>query len=585
MMSSLLDLFGVALLGAVGALVVSIGNASPPPQPVMRAVAALGLDGAHTGVIVAVIAGAAVVLLLTKSMVSPFLIARVFRFLGRREAVLSTRLARALLAQPITFVQRRSSQETASALSACCYAATVQVLGQSVVAAGEIALLILLAVILILVNPAVAFGAIVFFAAFAVALQKILGQRTADLAVRRRTADVASLVAVQEALGAYREITVADRRSFYVSRLNALREQSALAGADAQLVSMMPKYVSEASLVLGASALAGVLFSTQPIPLAAGTFAMFLAAATRVMPALLRLQNATLGIRAGGGWAIPTFQLDADLKQPLKATRNSESATATSPSSPIRPADFVPRIDVRNVTFAYTEGSPALQGVSLKVAAGQSVALVGRSGAGKSTLADVILGVLEPQQGDVAVGGVTPSDAVRRWPGSIAYVPQDVMLANDSLRANVALGILPDLVDDHQVWEALRRAHLEDYVLNQAAGIDSMVGERGLRLSGGQRQRLGIARALYARPSLIVLDEATSALDAETESAITATLAQMTEGVTTVVIAHRLSTVRNADLVVYLDEGSAVAIGTFDEVCARVPALQRQATLMGLHPT
>jgi ABC-type multidrug transport system fused ATPase/permease subunit len=578
MTSSLLDLFGVVLLGAVGALAVSAGNAGPPPRPVASALAALGLDGWSSGSVIGVLAGAAAALLLIKSMLSPFLMSRVFRFLGRREAAVSAHLTQALLAQPLTFVQRRSSQQTASALMQCANAATVQVLGQSVLAAGEVALLTLLAVVLILVNPPVAFGAIAFFAAFAATLQKILGQRTADHAVQRRSADVASLVAVQEALGAYREITVANRRSFYVDRIKTLREQAAQSAVDSQLLGMTTKYVSEAALVVGASALAGALFSTEPIPLAAGTFAMFLAAATRIMPALLRLQNALLSIRSAGGWATPTFELAADLESRFPVTVNADPVTGPDPT------DFVPCIDVSDVTFSYAEHTPALRGVSMAISAGQSVALVGRSGAGKSTLADVILGVLEPQCGTVAVGGVAPDDAVRRWPGSIAYVPQDVMLANDTLRANVALGIHRELVDDQQVWDALRRAHLENYLRNQAGGLDSVIGERGLRLSGGQRQRLGIARALYTRPRLLVLDEATSALDAETEEAITATLADLAEDVTTVVIAHRLSTVRNADLVVYLDEGRAAAVGTFDEVCARVPALQRQATLMGLRP-
>ncbi len=180
------------------------------------------------------------------------------------------------------------------------------------------------------------------------------------------------------------------------------------------------------------------------------------------------------------------------------------------------------------------------------------------------------------------MGGVPPGDAVRRWPGSIAYVPQDVMLANDSVRANVALGLPRDVIDDDLVWDALRRAHLADYLRGQPEGIDMQIGERGLRLSGGQRQRLGIARALFTRPRLLVLDEATSALDAETEDAITTMLDELEGDVTTVIIAHRLSTIRHVDLVAYLEEGEALAIGSFDEVCARIPTLQRQAELMGL---
>jgi ABC-type multidrug transport system fused ATPase/permease subunit len=226
--------------------------------------------------------------------------------------------------------------------------------------------------------------------------------------------------------------------------------------------------------------------------------------------------------------------------------------------------------------------APALDGVTLSIAAGESVGLVGRSGAGKSTLADVVLGVLEPDAGSAELGGVNPSGATTRWPGGVAYVPQDVVLANDTIRANVALGLPDGAIDDELVWEALSRAHVAEYLREQRDGLNTRIGERGVRLSGGQRQRIGIARALYTRPRLLVLDEATSALDAETEQAISETIADLEGDVTLIIIAHRLSTVRAVDRLVYLEDGRVVAQGSFQEVEQRVPALRRQAELMGL---
>ncbi len=579
---AVLDLIGVLLLGAVGALAIAAGDGQPPPRTVARVVSFFGLDGTSSSTVITVLAVVAAGLLLTKSLLSPFLLSRVFRFLARREAMVSARLTRALLAQPLTFVQQRSTQQTSSALIGGANAATIQILGQTVVAAAEIALLALLAVTLFAVKPLVALGAVAFFAAIGVALQKSLGQRSADFAAQRRHTDVVSLVAIQEALGAYREITVSDRRSLYVDRLQALRHHAAAASAGTNLVGMLPKYISELAMVLGACALAAILFTTEPIAAAAGTFSMFLAAATRAMPSILRLQAATLAIRSAAGWAAPTFALADDLGAPLDG--GAPAGPGGAPALTIRRGDFVPAIELKDVSFEYAPGIPALHGISIAVAEGQSVALVGRSGAGKSTLADIILGVLEPDAGEVTVGGFPPGQAVRYWPGSIGYVPQDVMMSNDTLRANVALGLPTPSVDDDQVWDALRAARLDDYVRAQPEGLDTLIGERGLRLSGGQRQRLGIARALFTRPRLLVLDEATSSLDAETEQAITDTLDELQRDVTTVIIAHRLSTVRHADLVVYLEDGRKVAAGSFDEVCAQVPALQRQADLMGLRP-
>ena len=183
--------------------------------------------------------------------------------------------------------------------------------------------------------------------------------------------------------------------------------------------------------------------------------------------------------------------------------------------------------------------------------------------------------------GSVRIGGLPPGQFVRRYPGLVAYVPQSVALVSGSVRDNVALGLSQAEIDDDRVWDALRRAHLADYLAGARDGLDTEVGERGVQLSGGERQRLGIARALYTDPGLPVMDEATSALDAETESLVTRTIEEPRSDVTTITIAHRLATVRRADKVIYLDRGRLLAQGTFDEVRLAVPRFDHQAALAG----
>jgi len=197
-------------------------------------------------------------------------------------------------------------------------------------------------------------------------------------------------------------------------------------------------------------------------------------------------------------------------------------------------------------------------------------------------MADLILGVQKPDRGTILIGGENPAECIRRWPGAIAYVPQEIMLANGTIRSNVALGLPMDAVDEELVWEALERAHLAEFIRQTDRSLDSTVGERGLQLSGGQRQRLGIARALYTGPRLLVLDEATSALDPETEHAITHMLENFDGSVTTIVIAHRLSTVRNADTIAYFEAGRLAATGTFTEMLHESENFARQARLSGL---
>lgn len=584
MSTALLDLTGVLLLGLVGSIAVTVVQSQPPPELVTSALGRVGLSELSSQELVIYLGVAAALVLLTKSVVSTLLIRRILRFLANRQALVSARLTADLLSRPLPDIQRRSTQETAYALMGGVGHATVGLLGQAVIAVAEMWLLLVLGVALLFLDPVITLGSIAFFSVVGFVLQSLLGSWASRLGEEGASNDIASLNAIQEALAAYREVTVAHRRGLYVDRIQDLRWRAARVSAEFGFMGQIPKYVFETALVAGAFLLTLVLFITRDAVAAVGTLALFLAAGSRVMPSLLRLQGAALTIRSSAGGAQQTFDLAHDLEGPVDL-----------PEVPILPLlikeriargnpDFRPTIDIEGVTVTYPAGvRPAISDVSLHIAAGEAVALVGASGAGKSTLADVILGIAIPQTGQVLVGGLDPNEAISRWPGSISYVPQGAVIANDTIRANVALGLPRDAIDDDLVWNALHQVQLDQAILEEGLGLDASLGEHGIRFSGGQRQRIGLARALYTRPRLIVLDEATSSLDAETEASITDVVATMREsGVTTLVIAHRLSTVRNADRLAYLDAGSLIACASFDSLVDQVPAFRRQAELMGL---
>ena len=245
--------------------------------------------------------------------------------------------------------------------------------------------------------------------------------------------------------------------------------------------------------------------------------------------------------------------------------------------------DFKSSVEMKNITFRYPGGQkPAVNNISLSIPAGASVAIVGPSGAGKTTIIDILLGVLLPDSGSVLISELSPHSAIKTWPGSISYVPQDVVIVSGTIRENVALGYPTEIATDDLVMRAIKIAHLEDYVQGLPNGLESQVGERGVKISGGQRQRLGIARAMFTQPRFLVLDEATSSLDGETEAGITDSIDRLRGSTTVFIIAHRLSTIRKADIVAYLSEGEIKATGTFDQLRQKLPEFDYQATLMGL---
>ena len=538
--------------------------------------------------LVGLIALVAVLLLVTKTLVSAFLTRRMMRFLANRQADVSARLARTLLSRPLLDVQRWSTAEVLYALTSGVGAAVTSLLGASLIIVSELFLFTVMAVGLFLVDPTLTLATAAYFAIIVYILQVWLGRASARNSTVQADRGMSTITTVSEALTTYRETTVLNRRDFYIDRFDRMVRDSAQAGAANAYYQEIPKYVLETALVLGGFALAIVQFVTKDLAAAAAIIGVFLAAGFRITPSMLRLQGAAVTIRSASAAARKTFELASWFGLTEGAGERPQRISDTQARA-IRDriaaghGDFEARIDVEGVTITYPGADrPALLDASAHVEPGHSLALVGSTGAGKSTLADVILGVLDLDAGSVLISGVTPREATQRWPGAIAYVPQSVGLTEGTIRENVALG-LPDVaIDDDMVWDALERAHLAEFLRETREGLDTVVGERGVRLSGGQRQRLGIARALYTRPRLLVLDEATSALDAETEQSITKTLQDLEGEVTTVTIAHRLATIRHADEVLFLREGVIVSRGTFDEVRASTPDFDRSARLLGM---
>lgn len=587
MSTSFLDLVGVLLLGVVVALATSVQTGSPPPASVTKALGGLSMGGSSTTSLAGALAIFAGIVLIAKSAINTYMARRILRFLANRQAMVSSGLAARTFAQPLVFMQAHSSQAISFALTHGVNAATIMVLGSTSIILSEAALMVILAAGLLFLDPVVTVVTVVYFGLLAVALQKMTSKWATDIGRETSMAEINSVVTVQELMRSYREVSVSHRRNLFVEQFGRFRQRAAESQADLAFISAVPKYVFEIALVVGAALLAISQLLTKDLTAALATITVVLVAATRIIPSLLRLQQGLLNIRWASGTAESTFVLQSELDfsereglnrpEPVLAFQDLNSALLSDHDG------FHGSLRLNRVTFSYPEADePAIHEVSFRVDAGDSLAIVGSTGAGKSTLTDLVLGLLEADEGTVAIGGVTPAEAIENWPGAVSYVPQDVAMVNGTVRQNVGMGLPSEALDDERVLEALGRARLSEFLLTQREGLDTLVGEDGVRLSGGQRQRLGIARALYTRPRLLILDEATSALDAETERDVIATLKELRGSVTAITIAHRLATVQHCDQVAYLDRGRLTAVGSFEEVRIAVPRFDEQAKLLGL---
>ena len=571
------DLLGVLAIGLLGA--ISVAGFQPNDQYnwVDSTLDRLGISSYAFQTQTIVIATLAVVLLVGRTVLSVFFTRRIMFFLSRRGAQISADLISRMLSQSLLFVQSRTTQESLYAVTRGVQIIVIEVLATAAILVSDVSLLVILAIGLFVMDPSTALGLFGVFVLIGIILHRIMNVRANLLGVKGAELNIKSNEKIVEVFSSYREAVVRNRREYYATEIGKIRTNLADATAELSFLPYVSKYVIETAIVLGAVILGGLQFILHDASEAISTLAIFLAAGTRIAPAVLRIQQGSILIRGSLGQAKPTLELINILGvEKAKAIYNDSELDFAH-------KDFKSSVELKNISFRYPGGQkPAVNNISLSIPAGASVAIVGPSGAGKTTIIDILLGVLIPDSGSILISEQTPHSAINKWPGAISYVPQDVVIVSGTIRENVALGYPMEIATDDLVMRAIKIAHLENYVLGLPNGLESQVGERGVKISGGQRQRLGIARAMFTQPHFLVLDEATSSLDGETEAGIADSIDRLRGATTVLIIAHRLSTIRKADIVVYLSEGEIKATGTFDQLRQELPEFDYQATLMGL---
>jgi len=429
-------------------------------------------------------------------------------------------------------------------------------------------------VVLVAASWQTALSTVIYLGIIAAFLYLWLSKKSYEAGQVNRDAAMRMSTLVAEMLAALKEITLRDKAEEVGGIVLQSRERAARSRSNIRFMSTVPRFIIDMALIGGFLLIGAVGYTIGGMETAMSSVAIFGLAGFKLVPALTTVQGQMTLIQS----TLPYTEIVMrDIKDAAVFRENAEKLGKT-------PITNEPNmLELRDVEFTYpgAEG-PAVTKITLNLPIGSSVGIVGQSGAGKSTLIDIFLGLLTPSQGTMTLDGVPLEDVLSDWRKRVGYVPQDVAIFDGTVAQNVALSWGGD-IDEDKVRTALERSQLLDTINTRAGGIHGRVGERGLALSGGQRQRLGIARALYMDPLVLVLDEATSALDTATEAAVANAISELHGEITVISVAHRLSTIRHNDQICFMKDGTIVSQGSFDEVIRVNPDFARQAALAGLY--
>lgn len=569
-LSGLLDVFGIALIAFIASVAGSqFGASGSLAPPRIAGIQLPPVDADGLVVLVVVVLGVFIV----KAIVAILLMRAQAHFVARVETRNAMVIADYLLTGSLATAKRYSKAELQFALTGSSTYAFTGLLNNLASLICESFLLLVITATFFLVNPVVALFAIIYFVLVVFVIQVFIGRSLKRAGREAVSGTVETMNSISDTLDTFREISVLHKQALFIERIANSRARIARSGATMTFLAGMPRYVVETALILGVVILVTQQFLTGQLSSGIVTVGVFLAGGVRMMASLLPLQSAVTNMKGNTEQAQTALSLLTEIR----------AAGATAPYQAEAPdlADVALDLELTDVAYRYPGAeSDTIHGVSISVAHGKYAAVIGPSGAGKTTIVDLVLGLIAPDRGAVSIAGLNPALLRVAAPGLIAYVPQKPGIVSGTIAENIALGVEPAEIDRERLAEVVEAAFLADFIATLPAGADTSVGKQTDALSGGQIQRIGVARALYSRPRLIILDEATSGLDAGSEAFISSTLRALHGDVTVIVIAHRLSTVQHADIVYVVEDGRITASGDFRSVRSAVPMVEEYVKLM-----
>ncbi len=547
-----LETLGIGLVLPVISLLMQGDFASDYPafQPVLEAMG----NPSHKNI---VIGGILIVvgLYLVKALFLVLLAWQQARFTFGVRVQLSQRLFAIYLRQSYIFHLHRNSAQLIQNIIGEVSLFTNRAIMPGLTLFTEVLVLFGLFSLLIFVEPLGAIIAVVLLGTAAWGFHHLTRKRIGRWGKARQHHDGLRIQHLQQGLGGAKDVKLLGREAEFLEQYSSHNEQSAYVEQWQHTLQQLPRLWLELLSVSGLVILViGMLMRGQPLEAVLPTLGLFAVAAFRLIPSVNRILGAVQSLRYG----MPA--IDVLHKEINLATQDLAGAHRT-----VTP--FRAMLELDHITYTYpTAVEHALNDISITIKRGESVGFIGVSGAGKSTLVDILLGLLTPDAGEVRIDGENIQVNVRNWQDQIGYVPQSIFLTDDTLRRNVAFGLSSEQIDDTAVQLAIKAAQLEEFVAGLPLGLETVLGERGIRLSGGQRQRIGIARALYHDPAVLMLDEATSSLDTATEYGVMQAVHAMHGAKTIIIVAHRLSTVEHCNRLYRLEQGRVVEEGRTAEI-------------------
>jgi len=489
-----------------------------------------------------------------KNLFLGFLVWKQANFIFNVQTKLSHKLFSIYLRQPYTFHLQRNSAELVRNVGGEVGAFT-SVIASAQMLIAELMVLTGISILLLLVEPIGALIVAIVLGGAAWSFHRLTRDRISRWGVERQYHEGLRIQHLQQGLGGAKDVKLLGREVDFLDQYYLHNMNSARVTKLQSVLQNYPRLIFELLAVTGLAILViSMLSQGRNMSTIIPTLGLFAAAAFRLMPSVNRVLNSVQSLR----YSLPVVNL-------LYEEINLASEPVSEKTNSLMP--FTNRLSLNNIKFQYSGAALlALDSITINIKKGETIGFIGESGSGKSTLIDIILGLLTPIDGRIEVDSQNIQKNLRAWQDHIGYVPQSIYLTDDTFRRNIAFGLPNDQIDDAAVMYAIHAAQLEDFVSSLPDGIETIVGERGIRISGGQRQRIGIARALYHDPDVLVLDEATSALDTETEIGVMNAVMALHCNKTIIIVAHRLSTVEKCDRIYQLERGKIIAEGSPDKM-------------------